>query len=186
MKLFHGPPVHRQPAIQRKCGSRRRLENAQASLSTVSTLPEELVPPWMKDGEPEAAREGDASRASQTGSRSLQRSTPKCKTLSNLVRCEGCVFQVPTPRPAARTPQPPAPPANSLWPRPYPEHLTERLKGLEGFYRMLRRGVYSRVFYRALSPEVQHLMERREAQEAALGPKAPSHRSPSFSPPSGI
>lgn len=53
----------------------------------------ELVPPWMKDGEPE----------------------------------------VPTPRPAARTPQPPAPPANSLW--------------------------------------VQHLMERREAQEAALGPK---------------
>ena len=64
------------------------------------------------------------SRASQGGSRSLQRSTSKCKLFRvfkrlellcpTVFRCEGCV-QVPTPRPAARTPQPPAPPANSRW-----------------------------------------------------------------------
>ena len=29
--------------------------------------------------------------------------------------CEGCVRQVPTPRPAPRTPLPPAPPGNSRW-----------------------------------------------------------------------
>ena len=70
--------------VQKQKAQRRHPNNCGAHLRV-----QELVPPWMKDGEPEAARGGDgplegeltSSRASQTGSRSLHRSTPNFKLL---------------------------------------------------------------------------------------------------------